>query len=157
MPRRILLLFSHQVVSNSSHATSWTAAHRASLSLTISWSLPKFMPIESVMPPNGELENQEKKLIPLPEMWQAIRRTVSCFESQRLLSYMVTIGLGNIHSRNSFPKVNWKWICVCLHSSTKAWTEGPGMLQSTGLQRVRHDLVTKQPQQPRPGLYQNAL
>ena len=32
--------------------TPWTAAHQASLSLTISRSLPKFMSIESVMPSN---------------------------------------------------------------------------------------------------------
>ena len=31
-------------------ATSWTAAHQASLSLTISQNLPKFMSIASVMP-----------------------------------------------------------------------------------------------------------
>ena len=31
-------------------ATPWTAAHQASLSLTISRSLPKFMSIASVMP-----------------------------------------------------------------------------------------------------------
>ena len=43
-----LLLFSHQVVSDSSQ----TAAHQASLSLTILGSLLKFMSIESVMPPN---------------------------------------------------------------------------------------------------------
>ena len=30
--------------------TPWTAAHQASLSLSISWSLPKFMFIASVMP-----------------------------------------------------------------------------------------------------------
>ena len=34
-------------------ATPWTAARQASLSLTISWSLPKFMSIESVMPSNS--------------------------------------------------------------------------------------------------------
>ena len=28
------------------------------------------------------------------------------------------------------------------------WTEEPGGLQSTGSQRVRHDLVTRQQQQP---------
>ena len=33
-------------------ATPWTALHQASLSLTISWFLPKFMSIESVMPSN---------------------------------------------------------------------------------------------------------
>ena len=32
--------------------TPWTAACQASLSFTISWSLLKFMSIESVMPPN---------------------------------------------------------------------------------------------------------
>ena len=33
-------------------ATPWTAAHQASLSFTILWSLLKLMSIESVMPPN---------------------------------------------------------------------------------------------------------
>ena len=33
-------------------ATPWTAAHRASLSITNSWSLPKLMSIESVTPFN---------------------------------------------------------------------------------------------------------
>ena len=33
-------------------ATPWTAAHQASLSFTISWSLLKFMSIESVILPN---------------------------------------------------------------------------------------------------------
>ena len=45
-----LLLFSHTVVYDS--ATPWTAARQASLSLTISWSLPKFMPIASVISSN---------------------------------------------------------------------------------------------------------
>ena len=44
----LLLLFSCQAVSHS--VTPWTAAHQASLSLIISWSLPKLMSIESVMP-----------------------------------------------------------------------------------------------------------
>ena len=40
--------FSHPVVSN--FVTTWTAARQASLSLTISSSLPKFMFITLVMP-----------------------------------------------------------------------------------------------------------
>ena len=44
------LLFSDKVVSNS--ATPWTEACQASLSLTISQSLPKFMFTELVMPSN---------------------------------------------------------------------------------------------------------
>ena len=42
--------FSHWVVSNS--VSPWTAACQASLSITKSWSLPKLMSIESVMPSN---------------------------------------------------------------------------------------------------------
>ena len=43
-----LLLFSHM----SDFATTWTATRQASLSFIISWSLLKFMSIESVMPSN---------------------------------------------------------------------------------------------------------
>ena len=42
------------IVQSPSHgwlfATPWSAAHQASLSFTTSWSFPKFMSIESVMP-----------------------------------------------------------------------------------------------------------
>ena len=46
----MLLLFSCQVMCDS--ATPWTAACQASLSVTISQSLLKFMSIESVIPSN---------------------------------------------------------------------------------------------------------
>ena len=49
-PHLALLLFSCSVVSDS--VTPGTAARQASLSFTISQSLPKLMPIESVMPSN---------------------------------------------------------------------------------------------------------
>ena len=42
--------FSHLVMSDS--VTPWTAAHQASLSITISWSLLYLMSIKSVMPSN---------------------------------------------------------------------------------------------------------
>ena len=45
-----LMLFRCSAVSYS--ATLWTAAHKAFLSFTISWSLLKLMSIKSVMPPN---------------------------------------------------------------------------------------------------------
>ena len=44
----LLLLFSHPVVSDS--AIPWNAALQAFLSLTIFWTLPKFMFTKSVMP-----------------------------------------------------------------------------------------------------------
>ena len=43
------LQFSSVVVSDS--VTPWTAAHQTSLSITNSWSLPKLMSIELMMPP----------------------------------------------------------------------------------------------------------
>ena len=46
----LLLLFSREAVFNS--ATPWTAAHQASLSFTISQSLLRLTPTESVMPSN---------------------------------------------------------------------------------------------------------
>ena len=42
--------FSHSVVSDS--MTPWTTAHKASLSITNSWSLPKLVSTELVMPFN---------------------------------------------------------------------------------------------------------
>ena len=46
----------HQFSSVASHvrlfATSWTAPHQTSLSITNSWSLPKLISIESLMPSN---------------------------------------------------------------------------------------------------------
>ena len=48
--RLSLLLFSRSVVSDS--ATPWTAAHKASLSFTVSQSLLKLMSIELMMPSN---------------------------------------------------------------------------------------------------------
>ena len=46
----LLLFFSHQVMSDSK--TPWTAACQAFQSPSISWSLPKFMSIESMMASN---------------------------------------------------------------------------------------------------------
>ena len=44
--------------------TPWTAAHQASLSFTISQSLLKFMPIESVMPSNHQVTRTTSSIIP---------------------------------------------------------------------------------------------
>ena len=61
--------FSHSVVSDS--ATPWTAAHQASLSITNSWSLPKLMSIDSVMPFNHLILCQP--LLLLPSIFPSIR------------------------------------------------------------------------------------
>ena len=51
-------------------ATPWTAAHQASLSITNSWSLPKLMSIELVMPSNHLLC---RPLLILPSIFPSIR------------------------------------------------------------------------------------
>ena len=52
-------------------ATPWTAAHQASLSITNSWSLPKPMSIESVMPSNHLILC--RPLLLLPSIFPSIR------------------------------------------------------------------------------------
>ena len=52
-------------------ATLWTAAHQASLSITNSWSLPKLMSIESVMPSNPLILC--RPLLLLPSIFPSIR------------------------------------------------------------------------------------
>ena len=61
--------FSHSVMSD--FATPWTAAHQASLSITNSWSPPKPMPIESVMPSNHLILC--RPLLLLPSIFPSIR------------------------------------------------------------------------------------
>ena len=50
----------------------WSAAHQASLSITNSWSLPKLMSIESVMPSNHHLILCRPLLL-LPSIFPSIR------------------------------------------------------------------------------------
>ena len=52
-------------------ATSWTAAHQASQSTTISWSLPIFTSIELVMPSNHFILC--RPLLLLPSIFPSIR------------------------------------------------------------------------------------
>ena len=67
--RFLLLLFSRPVMSDS--ATPWTAACQASLCLTISWSLPKFMFIASVM--SSSYLTLWHPLLLLPSIFPSIR------------------------------------------------------------------------------------
>ena len=69
IPIRSMLLFSHSAVSDS--VTSWTAAHQASLYFTISWSLHKFMSIESVILSNHLIPYHP--LLLLPSIFPSIR------------------------------------------------------------------------------------
>ena len=61
--------------------TPWTAAHQASLSYTISWSLLKFMSIESTMPSNHLILCCPLRLPPI-------------FPSTRVFSNEPALGIG---------------------------------------------------------------
>ena len=54
-------IFPHVVVQSLSlvrlFATPWNAASQASLSFTISWSLLKLMPVESVVPDDANIDD----------------------------------------------------------------------------------------------------
>ena len=67
----ILLSFSHSVLSDSLQPHGLTAAHQASPSFTISWSLLKLVSIESVTPSNHLILC--RPLLLLPSIFPSIR------------------------------------------------------------------------------------
>ena len=78
-------------------ATPWTAAHQASLSFTISWSLLKLMSIELVMPSNHLILCFPLLLLP------------SVFPSKELESVLWKSGKVKDAEWSSFPTNKWKW------------------------------------------------
>ena len=91
-------------------ATSWIAARQPSLSLTISWSLPMFMSIETVMPsshlilsrplllpavfPSIRLFSSESTLcIRWPKYWSFSFSISPSSEYSRLISFIILISL----------------------------------------------------------------
>ena len=74
-------------------ATPWTAAHQASLSITISWSLLKLMFIESVMPSNHLILCHP--LLLLPSIFPSIRvfsnEWVLCISWPKYWSFSLSI------------------------------------------------------------------
>ena len=67
----VIVQFSSLAQSVWLFATPWTAAHQASLSIINSWSLPKLMSIESVMPSNHLILC--RSLLLLPSTFPSIR------------------------------------------------------------------------------------
>ena len=102
-------------------ATSWIVAHQASLSITNSQGLPKFMPIESVMPSNHLILCCP--LLLLPSIFPSIRvfsnESALCIRWPKYLSFSFSISPSSEH-----PGLN-----------SLGWT-GWISLQSKGLSRV---------------------
>ena len=84
----------------SDFATPWTAAHQASLSITNSWSLPKLMSIEPVMPSNHLILCHP--LLLLPSIFPSIRvfsnESVLCIKWPKNWSFSFSISPSNEHS-----------------------------------------------------------
>ena len=77
--------------------TQWTKASQASLSLTISWSLPKFMSIELAMPSNHLILCHS--LLLLPSIFSSIRiffnELALHMRSPKYWSFSITINPSN--------------------------------------------------------------
>ena len=102
-----MLLFVVQLLSHvRCFATPWTAAHQASLSFTISWSLLKLMSIESVMPSNHLI-----LFLLLLSIFPSIRVFSNEFALHirwpKYWSFSFTISLSNKHSRLISFTIDW--------------------------------------------------
>ena len=89
--------------------TPWTTAHQASLSITNSWSLPKFISIDTVMPSNHLVLCHP--LLILPSIFPSIR--VSSNESvlrirwPKYWSFRFNISPSNEHSGLISFRMDW--------------------------------------------------
>ena len=95
-----LLLFIHLLSCVQLFATPWTAAHQASMSFTISWSLLKVMSIESVMPSSHLILCHP--LLLLPSIFPSIRvfsnESVLCIRWPKYWSFSFSISPSNEYS-----------------------------------------------------------
>ena len=100
-------MYSCSVVSDS--ATPWTAAHQASLSITISQSLLKLMPIESVMPTNHLILCCP--LLLLPSIFPGIRVFSSeltlCIRWPKYWSFNFSVSPSNEYSGLISFRIDW--------------------------------------------------
>ena len=90
-------------------ATLWTAARQAPLSITNSWSLPKLMPIESVMPSNHLILCCP--LLLLPSIFTSIRvfsnESALCIRWPNYWSFSFNISPSNEHARPISFRMDW--------------------------------------------------
>ena len=112
-------------------ATPWTAARQASLSISNSWSVPKLMCIESMMPSN-HLILYRPLLLP-PSIFPSIRvfsnESVLCKRWPKYWSFSCSISPSNEYSGLISFKMDWLDLLavqgtlrsLLQHHSSKAW------------------------------------
>ena len=90
-------------------ATSWTEAHQAPLSSTISWSFLKLMSIELVMPSNHLILCCP--LLLLPSIFPSIRvfsnESILCIMWPEYWSFSFSISPSNEYSGLIFSRIDW--------------------------------------------------
>ena len=89
--------------------TPWTAAHQASLSFTISWSLLKLISIESVIPSNHLILCCPLLLLPsvFPSIKVFSNESVRHIRWPKYWSLSFNISPSNEHSRQISFRMNW--------------------------------------------------
>ena len=123
---------SHSVISNS--VTPWTAAHQASLSITNSWSLPKLMCMESVMPSNHLILCHP--LLLLRSIFPSIRvfsnESAPHIRWPKYWSFSFNISLSNEHPGLISFRMDWlDLLADLLHICLTCWRR---LLESLGEQ-----------------------
>ena len=126
-PRQIKCLISRTLssVQSLSHvqlfATPWTAARQASMSITNSWSLPKLMSTESVMPSN-HLILCHPLLLP-PSIFLSIKvfsnESALCIRWPKYWSFSFNISPPNKHSGLISFRMDW-WDLFAVQGTLKS-------------------------------------
>ena len=121
----LLLLFSHQVVSQL-FVTPWTTAHQASLSLTISQSLPKIMSIETVMPSNLLILCHPLLLLPsvFPSFRAFSNESALCIRWPKYWSFTFSISPSKEYSGLISFRTDWFDLLV-VQGTLKSLSPGP--------------------------------
>ena len=89
--------------------TPWTAALQASLLFIISWSLPKFMSIESVMPSNHLILYHTLLLLPsgFPIIRVFSNESAVCIRWPKYWSFSTSVSLSNEYSDLISYRIDW--------------------------------------------------
>ena len=101
----VVLSLSHVLL----FATPWTAARQASLSFTISWSLLKRMPVESVMPSNCLILYHPLFLLPsvIPSIRVFSNESALCIRWLKYWSFSFSISPSNEYSGLISFRIDW--------------------------------------------------